>query len=841
MKIFKTIILAFICLLFTSKLFADTKPKVLVLHAYHPSYKWTKDINIGINAVFDDITKVDLFIEYMDTKRHVNDNYIKNLTETYKHKYHDIKFDVIISSDDNAFNFLKKHSAEIFPNTPIVFCGVNNLSEDATKGFPNFTGVNESADFEENLALIFKLHPDVKNIYTVTDSTTTGKIIQKEISKLVEQFQNKNVKFKFLNDLTLNNLTKKIKNLPENSVVLFTFFVRTKDNKFLRYYEAIKIIEKNSKTPIYGLWDSALNYGIVGGYLISGYFQGETAAKMAEEILNGKTVKDIPIVLKSPNRYMFDYKQIKKFNIDVSKIPENAVFINKPDTLLDLYFKEIIGLIILFIMMTIFIIILLINSKKRKKAEKVAIKAEKVAKKAELLAKKQLAFQQNLIDNVNTPIYYKDRDKKYIGCNKAFLELFEVKKDNIIGKNVFQLNDINIAKVVDEKDTELLINKKWQEYECSITTQDGKRKDLVLDKDVFYDQGIVGGIVGTIFDMTKIKALNYDIERLLAVFDTNVIASKTDIFGNIMYASKAFIEISGFSENELLSNTHNILRTGLNNDSLYEDLWSTISNKKIWSGEIVNKSKSGQIYTLKTIITPEYDKDGNFLNYTSISHNITNQKLVEKANQEIELLNKDILETQKEVIYKLGAIAEARSKETGMHVKRVAKYSELFALYYGLSQEEADILKMASPMHDIGKIAIPDAILNKPAKFNNDEFEIMKSHAKLGYDMLKDSNKILLKTAAIVAHQHQEKYDGSGYPQGLKGEEIHIYGRITALADVFDALGSERVYKKAWNDEEIFELFKKESGKHFDPKLIQIFFENLDSFLKIRDTMKDIL
>jgi len=115
----------------------------------------------------------------------------------------------------------------------------------------------------------------------------------------------------------------------------------------------------------------------------------------------------------------------------------------------------------------------------------------------------------------------------------------------------------------------------------------------------------------------------------------------------------------------------------------------------------------------------------------------------------------------------------------------------------------------------------------------------MKTHAKIGYEMLNSSPKTILKAAAVIAHQHQEKYNGSGYPQGLSGEDIHIYGRITALADVFDALGSERVYKKAWNDEAIFNLFKEERGKHFDPKLIDIFFEHLAEFLKIRDTFCD--
>ena len=187
-------------------------------------------------------------------------------------------------------------------------------------------------------------------------------------------------------------------------------------------------------------------------------------------------------------------------------------------------------------------------------------------------------------------------------------------------------------------------------------------------------------------------------------------------------------------------------------------------------------------------------------------------------------INKELEDTQKEVIFTMGAIGETRSKETGNHVKRVAKYTKILALHYGLEEHEAEMLKQASPMHDIGKVGIPDAILNKPLPYNADDKAIMDTHAKLGYDMLKMSNRPLLKMAATVAYEHHEKWDGTGYPNGLKGEDIHIYGRITALADVFDALGSDRVYKKAWDNEKIFKLFKEERAKHFDPKLVDIFF-----------------
>ena len=206
----------------------------------------------------------------------------------------------------------------------------------------------------------------------------------------------------------------------------------------------------------------------------------------------------------------------------------------------------------------------------------------------------------------------------------------------------------------------------------------------------------------------------------------------------------------------------------------------------------------------------------------------------------IESLSDEIINTQKEIIYTMGEIAETRSKETGNHVKRVAEYSKLLALKLGLDEQTAEMLKLASPMHDIGKVGIPDNILNKPGKHTFEEFEIMKTHAQIGYEMLKHSQKPILQAAAIVAREHHEKYNAKGYPKGLRGEEIHIFARITAVADVFDALGSDRVYKKAWEDEKIFELFNSEKGEHFDPKIIDVFFENIQEIKKIRERFKDI-
>jgi HD-GYP domain-containing protein (c-di-GMP phosphodiesterase class II) len=205
------------------------------------------------------------------------------------------------------------------------------------------------------------------------------------------------------------------------------------------------------------------------------------------------------------------------------------------------------------------------------------------------------------------------------------------------------------------------------------------------------------------------------------------------------------------------------------------------------------------------------------------------------------MLQNEIEETQKEIIFTMGEIGESRSKETGNHVRRVAEYSYVLALGLGLSEEDAELLKMASPMHDIGKVAIPDAVLKKPGKLTDEEFDIMKSHTNIGYNLLKNSKRNILRTAAIVASQHHEKWNGRGYPSGLKEEEIHIFGRITAIADVFDALASDRVYKKAWELDRILNLFKEERGHHFDPKVVDVFMSSLPDILRIRDEYSDVM
>lgn len=178
--------------------------------------------------------------------------------------------------------------------------------------------------------------------------------------------------------------------------------------------------------------------------------------------------------------------------------------------------------------------------------------------------------------------------------------------------------------------------------------------------------------------------------------------------------------------------------------------------------------------------------------------------------------------------------SHASVRDLSGHLKRVAGYAKLLALKYGMTEQEANFIKQIAPMHDIGKWAIPDSILQKPSALSPDEWEIMKTHTQMGFEMLKDSKLDVLQMGALVAVQHQEKFDGTGYPKGLKGEEIHIYSRITTVADVFDALGSERSYKQAWAVADIIQYFAEGRGTHFDPVLVDLLLTHLDDFLAVR-------
>lgn len=470
-----------------------------------------------------------------------------------------------------------------------------------------------------------------------------------------------------------------------------------------------------------------------------------------------------------------------------------------------------------------------------------------VAKREALLNATLLEQYKNAVDT--TSILSKaDLQGKITFVNKKFCELSKYKEEELLGQSHSILRHPDMPKETFANLWETIQNKKTWRGKVKNKAKDGSSYtvDATIIPIVNSNDEIIE-YVGLRYDITELEQykelleVNLDnkemdlaqkvhmLEEYEKAINESATFSRTDKNGRLVHVNDNFCKISGYSREELIGNSHNIVRHPDMSKDVFKELWKTIKAKKIWKGIIKNLTKEGKTNHMSTTIVPILDLNGQIVEYMSIRFEVS----------DLINLQKEIEDTQKEVVYTMGAIGESRSKETGNHVKRVAEYSKVLAKLYGMDEDKAEMLRQASPMHDIGKVAIPDAILNKPGKLDAQEWTIMQTHSKLGYNMLKHSDRELLQAAATVAYEHHEKWDGSGYPRGLKAKEIHIYGRITSIADVFDALGSDRCYKKAWELDKILQLFQDERGKHFDPELVDLFFDHLDKFLEIRDLYKD--
>ena len=322
-----------IAFLITSSLAAEEKPskQVLILASYHPGMKWEDSIDsaIRLHFVINDPSAV-ISIEYMDAKRiDPNQTRLDALKSLYIKKYKDRHFDLIIASNTDAFNFLLKNRDEIFPVTPVVFCGVVDFDDKMLDGKRGFTGVVEAYDVRDTLALMLHLHPHTKHIAVVSDLTTTGKANRNVLDRTISSFRG-NVSFEFLDNLSDDELRQRVASLANNSLILLMTFNRDRTGKVLTYEDSSELIREASPAPIYSVYDFYLGYGIVGGKMISGTTQGSLAADLALRVLRGEPAERVPVVKNSPNQYMFDMFELNRFGIPLASLPNYSVIINTP-------------------------------------------------------------------------------------------------------------------------------------------------------------------------------------------------------------------------------------------------------------------------------------------------------------------------------------------------------------------------------------------------------------------------------------------------------------------------------------------------------------------------------
>lgn len=314
--------------------------KVLYLNSYHEGYKWSDDIYTGIRSVLPlEDPRFTLRIEYMDTQSTADPAYLEQLLKTYRLKYADGDFDLILASDDAAYRFLLAHGQELFPDVPVVFCGVNAFDPASLKGHPNFTGVAEGYDILSTIKTAAAMTPGIDTVYYVNDNTLTGQSIMKEFQNTMDQLQD-SFTFIPLDGNNLQELEAKSKTLPKNSILLMLIYFRDNEGTNYTYGECVTGLAAVSSVPIYGVWDFHLGAGIVGGRLTSGFYQGKTAAQIAVAILKGQSPDTIPVVTEETTHYAFDYQQLKAFGIPGERLPPESDIINYAST----YKKQILVL-----------------------------------------------------------------------------------------------------------------------------------------------------------------------------------------------------------------------------------------------------------------------------------------------------------------------------------------------------------------------------------------------------------------------------------------------------------------------------------------------------------------
>ena len=312
--------------------------KILIVNSYHKGYLWSDRIMEGIDSVFASMNDSDIYYEYLDAKRNSSPEYMEYLKKIFLLKYSKNDFDIVILSDDNAFNFILQFRNTVFKNVPIVFCGINNYNPSMIKGYANITGIAEYYDPAKTMEAARILFPEKDLFISICDNTESGVINQKLFLKAAENMP-QNIKSAVWHNLSNTELENKIKNAPLNSVIFYTEFNRDSDGKVISSRDAATLISK-SNVQVFGRKEWLLGKGLFGGMIVSGYYQGRSAAQMALSILKGEDADSIPVIAESANRYMFDFKMLSKYNIKIPDLPSESIVVNKPASFYDFYKKN---------------------------------------------------------------------------------------------------------------------------------------------------------------------------------------------------------------------------------------------------------------------------------------------------------------------------------------------------------------------------------------------------------------------------------------------------------------------------------------------------------------------
>ena len=307
------------------------EPKhILLLNSYNQSMNWVQDITTAVHDTLKpDENNLVIHIENMDTKRIYTKEYLKQLKETYKKKYKNVSFELILSSDNNALDFLKENRNELFGNVPVSFSGINFFKSEDLVGYRNYTGITEDLAALETLKTAIKLNPNTKEVFIINDYMKTGIASKKAIQEELKRF-NKTIKIRYSENKTVQELRNELMSLSSDSIVLLGVYFKDKNGDYFTYEKIANMLTSHSKVPVFSLLKFNINQDVIGGNVVSGYYQGTVMSQIAKKILSGVAVSEIPIQRTDSTKAIYNYVGLEKYNFDINKLPKNSLIINKP-------------------------------------------------------------------------------------------------------------------------------------------------------------------------------------------------------------------------------------------------------------------------------------------------------------------------------------------------------------------------------------------------------------------------------------------------------------------------------------------------------------------------------
>lgn len=512
-----------------------TKKNILLLNSYNRGYIWSDNI---VTAIEEEIKEsnitANIDTEYMNAKLIFDDQYFDKLYVLYKYKYSKIKYDVIIASDDDAFMFLTKFRDELFPGTPVVFCGVNNEGADKLKEMQNYTGILEDTSLDSTIEMIRAVHTDARRIHIITDNTTLGKLIVNNVMKI--SAKNPSIAFTMENTEKIDDILNGLVKLDEHTIVLLApSFVKDHKGNFLSIKETTKLVTDNTEAPVYAIADFYMGNGVVGSKVNNSSFQGETAAKIALEILNGKSIETLPVVYYPNKQFVFDYNELKKLGIVRARLPKGSVIINKPVISYNFSSEELWMQFFIFLCILVSInIILLINIKKRRRAEGRLRRSEGILRAT--------------LNATANGIVVISLDKKIIDCNQPFLTMWGFPPEIIEKKNLTAMFKYCL-KQVNEPGTHYEWVKMCFEQTQPISDIIYLKDDRVYEvySEILIIQGKLQGRVWSFKDITAYKQVKNELKkseeryRRLVELSPDAIYMLTD--GKVIFTNEAGKEL----------------------------------------------------------------------------------------------------------------------------------------------------------------------------------------------------------------------------------------------------------------------------------------------------------